>query len=85
MLIELIGIIGSILFAICGLPLLIAAIKGERQPNSILNTAKLLLWGTVFKSIYTIVTYGFDLILISNNLITIITWTLIIIRNKVDK
>ena len=68
---NLIGLFGSIFFAISGAPLAIAAIKNKKDETNIMTLVFLLL-GAVLSSIYTIMIIGIESPLLLNFGLTII-------------
>ena len=76
--IQLLGVIGGILFAYAGVPSAIATIKAGKSIGVPILTALLIFFGTIFLYAYLFLSYGFDLVLTINYTIEALSWGVII-------
>ena len=78
MIIQLLGIIGSLLFAVCGIPPAYQTVKAGRVVGAMISTSWMIFLGGIAMYSYLLLTYGFDWILSLNYISTIISWGILV-------
>ena len=83
--IQLLGILGGMLFAYAGVPSAIATIKVGKSIGVPILTAWLIFLGTIFLYAYLFLSYGFDLVLTINYSIEALSWGVIIKYHYIER
>jgi len=75
---SLLGILGGICFAYCGVPAALATFKAKRSIGTPIFVALMIVLGSIFMYVYMTATYGLDLILTVNYAVQLLSWGLIV-------
>lgn len=76
--IEIIGLLGGICFAICGVPVAYQTYKAGRSVGTPMTIAWFILAGTALMYTYLLATYGFDWIIAFSYWTEFLSWALIV-------
>jgi C1A family cysteine protease len=78
MLVKLLGIVGGICFALCGVPAAIGTYRAKNSIGTPISIALAITIGAISMYLYLLLTYGFDLLLALNYSIEVVSWGLIV-------
>jgi hypothetical protein len=76
--IKLLGLLGGICFAYCGVPAAYVTARAGRSIGTPISIAWMIFLGAVFMYSYLTASYGFDAILTVNYSIEALSWALIV-------
>lgn len=77
MITKLLGFIGGVCFAACGVPAALATFKAKKSIGTPISVALYIFSGAIAMYFYLLLTYGFDLLLTANYLVEAGSWGLI--------
>lgn len=78
MITKLLGILGGIFFAYCGVPASYATVKAGKSIGTPVSIAWMICLGAILMYLYLYRSYGFDLILTVNYLVEAGSWGTIV-------
>lgn len=77
MITNLLGILGGLCFAYCGVPAAYATYKAGKSIGTPITVALLITIGTVLMYAYLTASYGFDPILTFNYFVEFVSWAIV--------
>ena len=85
MIVSLLGILGGLCFAWCGVPAAYLTFKARRSVGTSIFSSWMIVLGSIFMYLYLNARYGFNLLLTVNYFMQLISWGIIIFYHYFPK
>jgi uncharacterized protein with PQ loop repeat len=76
--VKIIGLVGGLLFAYCGVPQAYKTLKAKKHLGTPLDISLCIAIGSIFMYSYLTITFGFDWIITMNYLVEFVSWTVLV-------
>lgn len=84
-LVQLLGIVGGLCFAYCGVPTAIATLRAKKSVGTPVSVAWMIFLGAITMYSYLLGTYGFDLLLAINYAVEAASWGIVVFYHYFPK